>query len=858
MVRKLANVHGQSGSGAYCDLETWLPDRIDLNLLTASNRVGGSLSDAFALPFNAPGYTGTRPLKGLCLRNVSYLTFYNPIVTGYTSYPGTGRVLGMADIAGFTHTSALLWVEQQFVRGTHQVASVVRKTTGKTHTVEAVAEPVMAITASNDTNEQITVPLHGLVSNDQVTLTGTLPTGFALATTYYVIVVDANTIQLSLAAGPGAAVNFTGSFVGGAVNLAAPALGGSRLKIASATPWTTPGPVGEEEFTHAIKVTATTSGTAEAELNVNYGVRRKTTAKLTGLQLRRVTDGQVRIIDTWNSTTRRATCVNKVGLATQVWTTLNAGDTVVIEPQNGQPFDRYAYFLPVCFFEADLSVAVLDKTNPYMPGFDYPGWFHSPQLYGTDQQAPVAVAGTIGLYRLTVPAFVPWHLGFLARLAEYYGEEVWCIGTDFGGTSASHFEQSIGTTNLGWYDQAQQTDWSPGRPNGCYRRWLDEQDAGVAAAALQGETLLAVGHFRNQGFADATSYSDPTYGSSAAQSGISADKFYATNKTLRRLMRQAVADRGMWPTGLPASEQPFVQPLEQEESADLAIIGDADLLLKVNSAMRRLDAEDDFAELWDQTGLETWDGIHLRGSELATAETRTMEAFLRILRRSARTGEVEVCNDALRAIGEAGLVTSIRPADSSTEARICAALFDRARDDVLASRNWGFATTRRAGQPVPSTTPVWEFAFVKPSDCVRLIKVLPKDAVDDEIVSPRTRGHLSTDLPPIVLGASAAKHEEEEQEDGTRVVHCNIEEVSLKFVRRHTAVADWPAKAREALVLMLAGRVGAEITRGVEGAKLRRDFELLAYQKIQDAAEHDASEYENPPVHVPSWLQAMD
>lgn len=69
----------------------------------------------------------------------------------------------------------------------------------------------------NTGTDEITVTAHPFLSNDrvQLTTTGTLPTGLSLATDYFVIVQDANTIQLSLTSGPGAAVDITAAAGGG-------------------------------------------------------------------------------------------------------------------------------------------------------------------------------------------------------------------------------------------------------------------------------------------------------------------------------------------------------------------------------------------------------------------------------------------------------------------------------------------------------------------------------------------------------------------------------------------------------------------------------------------------------------------
>lgn len=102
--------------------------------------------------------------------------------------------------------------------------------------VEVLTTAGTASEVNVDDNE-LTIPSHGLNTGlkGQLTTTGTLPTGLSLATDYFVIVVDANTIKLanSLAnAQAGTAVNITSQGTSGAVNTFTPtALAGGTIKL---------------------------------------------------------------------------------------------------------------------------------------------------------------------------------------------------------------------------------------------------------------------------------------------------------------------------------------------------------------------------------------------------------------------------------------------------------------------------------------------------------------------------------------------------------------------------------------------------------------------------------------------------
>ena len=60
-----------------------------------------------------------------------------------------------------------------------------------------LAAQVFASTAVNITTNQVTITAHGYLTGTvgQLTTTGALPTGLSLATNYYIIVIDANTVS---------------------------------------------------------------------------------------------------------------------------------------------------------------------------------------------------------------------------------------------------------------------------------------------------------------------------------------------------------------------------------------------------------------------------------------------------------------------------------------------------------------------------------------------------------------------------------------------------------------------------------------------------------------------------------------
>lgn len=99
--------------------------------------------------------------------------------------------------------------------------------------------------------------------------------------------------------------------------------------------------------------------------------------------------------------------------------------------------------------------------------------------------------------------------------------------------------------------------------------------------------------------------------------------------------------------------------------------------------------------------------------------------------------EVSICNIALTALG-AQLITSL--SDDQTEAKLCDANYDPARDSALEARAWTFAT-KRAALALKKTAPVWGFtnAFQLPTDLITVLEMrdaLPNRVNFNELMNP--------------------------------------------------------------------------------------------------------------------------
>ena len=89
---------------------------------------------------------------------------------------------------------------------------------------------------------------------------------------------------------------------------------------------------------------------------------------------------------------------------------------------------------------------------------------------------------------------------------------------------------------------------------------------------------------------------------------------------------------------------------------------------------------------------------------------------------AAGATEVRICNLALLRVGVTALIDSLN--EESTEARMCKAAYVPARDEVLASHTWTFATRRAQLATVAGySAKGWAGAFALPSDYLQDVDV---------------------------------------------------------------------------------------------------------------------------------------
>jgi hypothetical protein len=225
--------------------------------------------------------------------------------------------------------------------------------------------------------------------------------------------------------------------------------------------------------------------------------------------------------------------------------------------------------------------------------------------------------------------------------------------------------------------------------------------------------------------------------------------------------------------------------------------------------------------------------------------------------------DIDICNLALSHLGDDATVSAINPPDGSAQAQYCATFYPLARDRVLASHAWGFATKRQAlallsTTELPST---WQYAYALPSSCLQPISVLVPQTVTAALT---TLSQFASTL-PVTLPSDNDTQDfvVESLQDGTQALFTNAPNAILRYVDLIVDTTKFPPLVIDAVARLLASYLAGPIVKGEAGMKLSaaqlslydngRGSGELILAKASDSRGRQQNVYHNP---VPDAIKA--
>lgn len=200
------------------------------------------------------------------------------------------------------------------------------------------------------------------------------------------------------------------------------------------------------------------------------------------------------------------------------------------------------------------------------------------------------------------------------------------------------------------------------------------------------------------------------------------------------------------------------------------------------------------------------------------------------------TSEVGICNIALAHLGDTATVASLDPPEGSAQAEHCARFYPVARDVLLESHTWGFATRRAVLAELVNDQEEWLYSYAPPSDMLRAIAVMPSGGGDySESLGPQ----------PFVVEVNSS---------GAQVILTNLHEAKLRYTAMVTDPTFFSPLFVTALSWQLAALLAGPIIKGEQGADEARRCLQMAQAYGQRAAASDSRQRMVRPTHTPAWM----
>jgi hypothetical protein len=218
------------------------------------------------------------------------------------------------------------------------------------------------------------------------------------------------------------------------------------------------------------------------------------------------------------------------------------------------------------------------------------------------------------------------------------------------------------------------------------------------------------------------------------------------------------------------------------------------------------------------------------------------------------SSEVEICNLALAHLGDSATVASIDPPEGSAQAEHCARWYPIARDSLLEMQEWNFATTRAQLAELVNPFPQWQHAYAPPSDCLKVLAILPADATGD-IVQFYAPDGFCLDSPAGIVTMHTPREftTETDAATGNKIVLTNQSNALVRYTRSITDTSKFSPLFRDALGWYLAGYLAGPVLKGETGIAVAKAMKAEALAMLSAAAVASANQQREHQHHAYPW-----
>lgn len=196
--------------------------------------------------------------------------------------------------------------------------------------------------------------------------------------------------------------------------------------------------------------------------------------------------------------------------------------------------------------------------------------------------------------------------------------------------------------------------------------------------------------------------------------------------------------------------------------------------------------------------------------------------------------EVDICNLALAQLGDSATIASIDPPEGSAQAEHCAKFYPVARDLMLQSHQWNFATKRGVLALLGKAPIGWEFSYAMPNDCLTVLAVQMVDAADNY---------------------RQEEYVVETNAQGQQVIYTNVENAIIRYVARIKDTTKFSPLFTTALAWQLSGMLAGPIIKGDAGASQAQRCIQMAGAYLAEAKTADSNQRHLELQANPHWLE---
>lgn len=204
---------------------------------------------------------------------------------------------------------------------------------------------------------------------------------------------------------------------------------------------------------------------------------------------------------------------------------------------------------------------------------------------------------------------------------------------------------------------------------------------------------------------------------------------------------------------------------------------------------------------------------------------------------------VKICNMALSHVGASARVSSISPPDGSVEAGHCETFYDVARTEMLEPGNFAFSLDRAFLAEVTNLSDNWAYAYTKPSDCLRPLRIVTAGA-----------GITVFNQDEVELQVDDSDSAAFSVEGDT--LFSNEPDAILVYVRDVTDTTKFTPSFVSAFSYLLSSYLAGPILKGTTGMKVGDGLRTRALQIASASATASANASSTTSAGTPSSIAA--